>query len=321
MRKHRHRSYAGFTLVELLVVIAIIGVLIALLLPAVQQAREAARRMQCANNQKQLGIAMHNYHDTFGNFPPGVVGRVNYDATDPNNFENTPPTWMQMLLPFIEQGNLYDQMKPHFDQGLRAATAPGRFTIIEGLMCPSDANAPKITNIEPSTWSGNFGFAGNYVACSGSDYFTPSSDPHMQNNNGMFFARSKTDFADVVDGTTNTFMMGEILVVPDVAPRNSTNQDLRGSYYFGRRAAGCFSTREPPNSLVGDRLSSCRNLPRTPCNGQGTDNMIILARSLHPGGANMTLGDGSVRFVAETINRSVFQGFGTRAGSETPGEL
>ncbi len=321
MKPYRPGPRSGFTLVELLVVIAIIGVLIALLLPAVQQAREAARRMQCTNNQKQLGIAMHNYHDTFSHFPPGVVGLVNYDATDPLNFQNTPPTWMQMLLPFIEQGNLYEQMQPHFDQGLRAATAPGRFTVIDGLTCPSDANAPKITDIEPAVWSGNFGFAGNYVACSGSGYFTTTADPYMQNSNGMFYAKSKTDFADVTDGTTNTLMMGEILVVPDIAPRNSTNQDLRGSYYFGRRAAGCFSAREGPNTIVGDRLSSCRNLPRTPCNGQGTDNMIMHARSLHPGGANVTLGDGSVRFVPETVDRAVFQAFGTRNGGETPGQL
>ncbi|GAA4423134.1 DUF1559 domain-containing protein [Bremerella cremea] len=321
MNSYRAQARSGFTLVELLVVIAIIGVLIALLLPAVQQAREAARRMQCTNNQKQLGLAMHNYHDTYGNFPPGVIGLVNFDGTDPLNFENTPPTWMQSILPFIEQANLYDQMKPHFDQGRRAATAPGRFTVIDGLTCPSDANTPKITNIEPAVWSGNFGFGGNYVACSGSGYFTPSSDPYMQNADGMFYAKSKTDFASVVDGTSNTVMLGEILVVPDVAPRNSVNQDLRGSYYFGRRASGNFSTREPPNTIVGDRLSSCRNLPRTPCNGQGTDNMIIHSRSLHPGGANVTLGDGSVRFIPETVNRTVFQAYGTRAGGETPGEI
>lgn len=315
------RPRQAFTLVELLVVIAIIGVLIALLLPAVQQAREAARRMQCTNNQKQLGIALHNYHDTFGVFPPGVVGLVNYDGSDPKNFQNTPPTWMQMILPFIEQGNLYEQQKPHFDQGQRAATAPGRFTEIEGLMCPTDPNTPKITDIDPSVWYGNFGFGGNYVACSGDDYFTPSSDSHMQNRNGIFFGKSSTDFGDIVDGTTNTLMIGELLVVPDIAPRSASNQDLRGSYYFGRRAAACFSTREPPNTLVGDRLSSCRNMPRSPCNGQGTDNMVIYARSYHPGGANLMLGDGSVRFVPETVNRTVYQAFGTRAGGETPGDL
>ncbi|EAQ78990.1 DUF1559 domain-containing protein [Blastopirellula marina] len=322
MFRSYHRARSGFTLVELLVVIAIIGVLIALLLPAVQQAREAARRMQCSNNLKQLGIVMHNYHDTFGRFTPGVVGLVNFDGgRGTGSFDGNPPTWMLMILPFIEQAALYDGMKSHLDGGGNPATAPGRFTVIDGLTCPSDPNGRKITNIEPSVWSGNFGFAGNYVSCSGSEVFTPTADANMRNRNGIFYANSRTDLADVTDGTTNTLLMGEILVVPDVAPRNSTNQDLRGSYYFGRRASGSFSTLEPPNTIVGDRSSSCRNFMRAPCNGAGTDNMVIYSRSFHPGGAEFGLADGSVRFISETVDRSVYQAYGTRGGNETPGEL
>ncbi|MFI4876764.1 MAG: DUF1559 domain-containing protein, partial [Blastopirellula sp. JB062] len=311
------RKYEGFTLVELLVVIAIIGVLIALLLPAVQQAREAARRMQCTNNLKQLGLAMHNYHDTFGKFPPGVVGRTNYDPPSSGpQFEKCPPTWMQMILPFIEQGNLYEGMKQHFANGEMAATAPGRFTVIESLTCPSDPGAPKLIDTGASSpWYERWGFNGNYVACSGSEYFTPSDDPHMVNRNGMFYAKSATKFADVVDGTSNTAMMSEILLVPYGGSAGEVI-DLRGGYYFARRISVCFSTREAPNTLIGDRLSSCQSMPFAPCNGQGTDDAIMHARSRHIGGANVTLGDASVRFVSETIDRTVFQAYGTRANSE-----
>ncbi|UUO08729.1 DUF1559 domain-containing protein [Blastopirellula sp. J2-11] len=313
---------AGFTLVELLVVIAIIGVLIALLLPAVQQAREAARRMQCTNNLKQLGLAMHNYHDTFGKFAPGVVGRANYDppASSPQ-FEKCPPTWMQMILPFIEQGNLYDGMKQHFATGNMAATAPGRFTVIEALTCPSDPNGPKVIDTGASSqWYERWGFNGNYVACSGSDYFTPSGDPYMLNRNGIFYAKSATKFGDIVDGASNTALMSEILLVP-YGGASGEVIDLRGGYYFGRRITACFSTQEPPNTLVGDRLSTCQSVSYAPCNGQGVDDSIMHVRSRHTGGANVTLGDASVRFVSETVNRSVFQAYGTRANSETTEQL
>ncbi|MEW4562451.1 DUF1559 domain-containing protein [Bremerella sp. JC770] len=313
---------SGFTLVELLVVIAIIGILIALLLPAVQQAREAARRMQCTNNQKQLGIAMHNYHDTFGSFPPGIVGRANFDPpTSGPQFEKCPPTWMQMILPFIEQGNLYDGMQQHFATGNMAATAPGRFTVIDGLMCPSDPGSPKLVDSGASSpWYERWGFNGNYVTCSGSDYFTPTTDPNMQDNNGVFYAKSRTQFRDIVDGTTNTALLSEILLVP-YSTSDGSVIDLRGGYYFGRRAPVCFSTREGPNTLTGDRLSACISKPKIPCNGQGTDNMVMFARSLHPGGAVMTLADASVRFVPETVNQATFQAYGTRSNGEVADEL
>jgi prepilin-type N-terminal cleavage/methylation domain-containing protein/prepilin-type processing-associated H-X9-DG protein len=303
----------GFTLVELLVVIAVVAILIALLLPAVGSVRAAARRTQCLNHVKQLGLALHNYHDVHRVFPPGVVGDVN-SLGDPGTAEGSPLSWMQPLLPYLEQTSLYNEISPHFASTLAAHRYPLRHTVVPVLTCPSDPNAPKIARPPSGDW-GNIGFGGNYLLCSGSQTLTPGESPYGQNRNGMFYARSQTRLADVVDGASNTLMGAEAVVAPDsgITP---TTQDMRGQYFFARRGGVLFSTHMPPNTFTGDRSSSCVDLPHAPCGERGLTDMVYYARSLHAGGVNALLADGSVRFVADSIDLLLYRALGTRAGGE-----
>ncbi|SFJ18390.1 DUF1559 domain-containing protein [Planctomicrobium piriforme] len=331
------KRISAFTLIELLVVIAIIAILIALLLPAVQQAREAARRSQCKNNLKQIGLALHNYHETSGVLPPGVCGQVNH-VTESDSYLGNAPGWFQFVLPMMDQTNLYNQMSAQMSRtgsAGNAATYPGRMTIVPTFVCPSDANGRKVCRFG-TVWYESHGFCGNYAACSGSKYFTPpanvtdnvstredetdAADNNMQRRNGMFYSLSSTRFSDVLDGLSNTVMLGELLVMPDVGA-GATTTDLRGAYYFGRRASSLWSTREAPNSLVGDRITSCIDAAMTPCNGVGADNMLISTRSRHTGGAHVAMGDGAVRFISNSIDRPTFQFLGSRAGNEVVGEF
>ena len=199
----RH-SRRGFTLIELLVVIAIIAVLIALLLPAVQQAREAARRTQCKNNLKQLGLALHNYHDTFLVFPPGQFQPL---GTNVNSSTNR-SCWMQRILPYIDQATLFNTFATNMSGPAGfASNWPGANTILPALMCPSDPSSPK-----NATASGlaNQGFSGNYSVCAGSTTF--GVDGGGDKLNGMFFCYSRTSIRDTTDGTSNTLLAGEILL-------------------------------------------------------------------------------------------------------------
>ncbi|GAA4438172.1 DUF1559 domain-containing protein [Bremerella cremea] len=306
----------GFTLVELLVVIAIIGVLIALLLPAVQQAREAARRMTCSNHQKQLGLALHNYHDTHRVFPPGVF------ADGLNDSLNTPPhsmSWMPVILPYLEQAALHDQLSQYFttrnSSGFPSALMN---TKIETLMCPSDPNRGQTGEVhgtgEPVP-DFNDGFHGNYLLCHGNEEITTTTDNAAS---GMFFYLSKTDFSSVTDGTANTVMAAEILLVPS----NITGKrDWRGRYYRADHLSSIVSTRLPPNTTASDKCRTCQGSPTSPSYApcaQDTNTQVIYSRSMHPGGALMTLMDASVHFVPETIDTQTWRDLGTRAGGEVP---
>ncbi|HEY4261783.1 MAG TPA: DUF1559 domain-containing protein, partial [Schlesneria sp.] len=153
----RRTSRRGFTLIELLVVIAIIAVLIALLLPAVQQAREAARRTQCKNNLKQIGLAMHNYHDQCNTFPYGCLNVGTYHQRD---------TWMQQILPMIEQGSLYNSYQADMSVWVMDVPTGIRDKSLAALQCPSDPSSPA-KGASGGTRSGGDGFQGNYVVCVG----------------------------------------------------------------------------------------------------------------------------------------------------------
>ncbi|PQO35502.1 DUF1559 domain-containing protein [Blastopirellula marina] len=303
-------SRRGFTLVELLVVIAIIGVLIALLLPAVQQAREAARRMSCTNNLKQLGLAFHNYHDTFRVFP--MATNCNINGADPGYSGNRRVSWFHLILPFVEQNNLYEQYKPRIENNEFPGGWPTslRNVVIDGFICPSEPLKGKVDQQ---------GFHGNYLVCNGSSHTGSGAGV----TNGMFYPRSKTDFAAVTDGTSNTAMLGEIRLQQDSIGASGAGNvvcggthDLRGRYHNPYHGNVVFTTLRAPNTPVGDRLQYCNGTEKVPCRECTSSNMETHARSYHPGGAHVGLADGSVRFIPETINQLVFQGMGTRNGGE-----
>ncbi|PQO39987.1 DUF1559 domain-containing protein [Blastopirellula marina] len=312
----------GFTLVELLVVIAIIGVLIALLLPAVQQAREAARRMQCTNNFKQVGLALHNYHDTYLKFPFATIGSTdaNKDENGINNSRNR-YSWMQMILPQMEQTAVYDKFmeEVHGPSLLNPYATSVRDTQISSLICPTDPNGGKICG------GGSYGLSGNVLLVHGLQglYNSATGDQYGTGASGLFYVRSKTRMADVTDGTTNTAMASEIIQIPDTSSQN----DRRGAYWLVTNAANVtIATYYNPNSLLPstvDRQPSGYyvNYAKAPCAGPtGGGNYRCSARSYHTGGVNVLLADASVRFAPETMDNLVWQGLGTRSGGEVLGE-
>lgn len=286
------RTRHGFTLIELLVVIAIIAVLIALLLPAVQQAREAARRSSCQNNLKQLGLALHNYHDTIGTFPPG-------------RFNCCWGTWQVSILPYLEQGNVYNlyrNLGGTDATGPRYGGAPNnqnvtskRFTV---LTCPSDQpNAPIGSGATALT---SHNYAVNYGATGIAQQATL--------NGVMFkeapFSNIKTfGLRSLHDGTSNTMMMAEVL--------QGVGVDLRGFTWWGD--ASGYTAYLPPNSSDPDMIYSagyCKNRPdiNLPCAVSTTALPTMFAsRSRHTGGIQTVLGDGSCRFISENINLATWR--------------
>ncbi|WP_233200469.1 DUF1559 domain-containing protein [Blastopirellula marina] len=275
----RHcRSRIGFTLVELLVVIAIIGVLIALLLPAVQQAREAARRMSCSNNLKQIGLAMHNHHDTYGQLP--------------NSRKDVYQTWLVDILPLIEQDNLYDQWdltKNYYNSANQVA----RETAVEAYFCPSRRDGTSLLSVA-DTQDGNTSvvvkgaladYAGN-AGTTGPDYWTDSSfngvfyrlqgEPSSQGN------QQGIPFRDITDGLSNTFMVGEKHV-------NQTR--------FGETGAGDGGAYNGDHGNSIRKAGSGYTLARTI-----RDNSGSIFGSYHPGICQFVFADGSVHNIPVTIN-------------------
>ncbi len=296
----------GFTLIELLVVIAIIAILIALLLPAVQQAREAARRSTCKSSLKQLGIALHNYHDTHSVFPYGSFDSGGYHRRD---------TWMQQTLPFIEQGNMYEQYADWNGQWVMDTPPAIKDLPIALLQCASDPAGPALGG-GGGTRSGGDGFQGNYVTCVGDGAHSWSS-----NNSGMFYADSDTRIRDVVDGTSNTLMVSEVIIRGgSVSGPNGISWGAGGGYWGGGRGGGFgFTTLEVPNTSLPDEIYACKdvNFPRSPCSPQTNYTAPrIYARSYHTGGVQAVLADGSTKFVSENIDLVTWRAMGTRQGGE-----
>lgn len=267
------RRKRGFTLVELLVVIAIIGILIALLLPAVQAAREAARRSQCSNNVKQLGLALHNYHDTFKILPSAVVYHTSNHSWG----------WGALILPFMEQQPMHDKCGIGRGEPIDAHEVEIE-TVIAGFRCPSDAS-PKnnnrqwtwanVANVEPAT--------ANYVVISGTE-MSPGD-----NGNGLFYRNSANSFASCQDGTSNTIALGE------------RSYDI-GAVTYG---AAVWAGTAAYNHTKDYQLDGSANAQR-PINCPGTvadwDGRHLCLSSNHPGGVTVGLLDGSVRFLSETID-------------------
>ena len=319
----------GFTLVELLVVIAIIGVLVALLLPAVQAAREAARQMRCKNNLKQLALGIHNYHDSFKLFPASVYG---YKACDPGAGQTPDPfpfgvTGWVGALPFYEQGNI--SSKYNFNQAASHATstAAGNTNPVPGdavasgngqlftqklmvFICPSDPNDP----FQPSdsqfysikVGSGLRGARINYdfsTNCKVTCNFWKSLRPEQRN---MFGENSDTRFADVTDGTTSSIMLGETTL--DVVNGNGNTWGYRGWVMNGVDASCTEQNGRGIN--IRDRG------PTRPDRLPGQLGSWSWVGSNHPGGANFCFADGSLRFLNDRLEISVLRAMCTRAQGE-----
>ncbi len=298
----------GFTLIELLVVIAIIAILIALLLPAVQQAREAARRSTCKNNLKQLGLAIHNYHDTHRVIPPGFCGTPSSCTTI--NHDHPGWGWMAYILPFVDQAPLYQQLKigqlnkAVCDQTTIMApqdtmgSAVLQDTIIPAYICPS-ATDPKISNT-------NTGFhaKSNYCGIAGISFtgVTDSSNaPFPVGLKGTFGnARvHKVKFRDFTDGTSNVAMVGEKFASRDTSGNalSSAHPAYKGSNWVGRAPD---TTSAMTASLLKPGTSSFA------VNGSS----INAFASLHVGGAHFVFGDGRVRFISENTDQNTLSALG-----------
>ncbi len=307
----RSAKRTGFTLVELLVVIAIIGILIALLLPAVQAAREAARRSQCSNNLKQLALGLHNYADTFKTFPSGFI--TNFPTVFAT-LERSHWSWGAMTLGFIEQGALQDQLQvgrvPLWSNLTTTAGRAALQTPLSAFVCPSDTG-PALNDFGTkykaafSTYEKQVTSDGtdripiaksNYVgvACSGNSATPPSGNfASYGAATGVLFSNSNVSFRDILDGTSNTAMLGERCF------------RLNGVDIGAANALG-FSSEVTAYSDRTRSLLSALGIPYFGINQTviNADHQNRGFHSNHPGGAQFALCDGSVRFVSETIDFS-----------------
>jgi prepilin-type N-terminal cleavage/methylation domain-containing protein len=320
----------GFTLVELLVVIAIIGILVALLLPAVQAAREAARRMSCGNNLKQIALAIHNYHDTYKTCPPIRGGQLQNNQPFgqafypgcPAWFNSSAWSWRALILPYMEQQPLYDTLNfetvkdttcyspaPDF-----SGTSNPNTTRITAYLCPSEA-WPEGGNA-PTNYGGVFGNQAN-----------PFGPLQTQ---GIFAGSPGVRFRDIVDGTANTVMVGEVYRgVPMIRTGGGP------AYTQGNRCdrwvvetGWCGVDTNCPAPTTGPDQNSATASPDCPGKNCCADHISWNDNhnngnsgrrpfsSLHPGGAQGAYGDGSVKFIPETVDLQVWRNTGTRFGKE-----
>lgn len=338
----------AFTLVELLVVIAIIGILVALLLPAVQAARESARRTQCVNNLKQISLSVHNYHDTHKKFPfgkgasyPGAPVYARWSAH-------------ALLLPFMEQQNLHDTIDfkfapatpgmggvigfmPAYSNASGINVIPSQ-VFIAGFICPSDPTAVQ------GAWPGQNNYVGNqggWLCDRGDQPGAPTDVSPTEIQTGVFYFLSQVRFSDAIDGTANTMMFSEKLrgngspnprtdmfVMPNQTSLNATYATCQAtnpatatpltskwgwSWVMGENCCTLYCHVSQPNTFT------CAGIPFP---GTMTNMaMQVAATSRHPGGVNGAMMDGSVRFATSTIDLTVWRAIGTRASGEVVSDV
>ena len=316
------RSRNAFTLVELLVVIAIIGVLISLLLPAVQAARETARRTSCTNNLRQLGVALHNYHDTLGCFPPSYViqpgGGGLQGTPDPVTRDAGPGyAWGTLLLPFMEQNSLHssiDFTRPCWDPVNETAAK----TRLAGFLCPSssDPNRELIVQSDSLGVSMEFGRS-CYVANAGQEEpWIYTVDSYEGIADGPLYRNGAVTVAGITDGTSHTVFLGEQHpVLSDktwygVVPGAQVCPQPRFAFSPCEPAGVYVNVHSGPCSAVSPPAIHAPNSPIcAPCQMYAE----------HPGGCNVMLGDGSVRFVSEMIHQLTWAALSSRAKGEIVG--
>jgi prepilin-type N-terminal cleavage/methylation domain-containing protein/prepilin-type processing-associated H-X9-DG protein len=347
-RAFRHSGKSAFTLVELLVVIAIIGILIALLLPAINAAREAGRRASCLNNMKQLGLAVNNFVGTANDILP--FGRK-YDCWDTY-------TWTELVLPYIEQKSTYDNFwtltQGKFSQNYPGPNGPigndarlhlARTTFVVGMYCPSDIYSPVGNELNSPDFSY---YRSSYRGCAGSGdmYGNRPSDISSSDlgpwgvgamgiRKGQNFDAAGSIFKagarmnQITDGTSKTLLLSEGLVSRS-DPYTTWGGPI-GEAWYGNMGGGLFSATLTPNSTTADRpIGPCPQdvgdtTYRAPCISLNTnapwwqpnaDNAYAGARSKHSGGVNATMVDGSVNFFSDQVDLAVWRALGTRAGGE-----
>jgi prepilin-type N-terminal cleavage/methylation domain-containing protein/prepilin-type processing-associated H-X9-DG protein len=301
---NRQSRRRGFTLIELLVVIAIIGILIALLLPAVQKVRDAANRTKCENNLKQIGLALHSYHDTYNTLPMGQ----NSLTTDPGGAPNYHKwwTWMAQLLPYVEQQNLYKQADDWSRTHLLGnpygpPSNPAQYTPMPTYSCPSDDRDLTASYAYEEVGSNQMldvAFTG-FLGVNGTNYLT---------RDGVFFANVSVAFKDVTDGLSNTLFVGE---------RPPSTDLIWGWWFDGQGQRGTGSSDVTLGVLERNVIEpSCSPGPYMYQQGDLNNNCDQFHFwSLHTGGANFLFGDGSIHFIPYSA-ASILPFMATRAGGE-----
>ena len=298
----RPRFHPGFTLIELLVVIAIIAVLIALLLPAVQAAREAARRSQCVNNLMQLGIALKSYEGAFEILPPGVVNPTGPILNTPSGYHFN---WIAQILPFLDQRTVTNHL--NFAVG---AYDPGNSTtravLINVLVCPSSTGPTRMAGTSPGLNAADLPALSSYAA-----NHSDAEVPIDTTNNGVFFLNSGIRYEDLVDGSSQTLFIGEkVATGTELGWASGTSATLRNTGWIIN--GGAVTPAIPiPTSETTDPAAETSSV--TLLNSQAQALPVGGYSSRHPGGCNFTFGDGSVRFLKNTIKPATLMRLANRA--------